>query len=208
MSELLKSLRYTFYIYSHPFDGFWFMKAQKRGTVKTGIVLMLLLIVTTAVRIYTTGYIISNVSLTNFSVWLLMLVIVGLVVLYCTANWAFTTLLEGKGSFGEIFTALMYSFTPVTLINIPMAIISNFITNEELSFYTFINIAAFGWSILLVLISNMQIHDYTMTKSILTFITTLICMVIIVVIGILFINLCQQVYVWILSVVREISYRI
>ena len=54
----------------------------------------MLLIVTTAVRIYTTGYIFSSVSLESFSVWLLAAVIVGLTVLYCTSNWALTTLLE------------------------------------------------------------------------------------------------------------------
>lgn len=207
MTDLLKSLKYTFYIYSHPFDGFWFMKAQKRATAKTGLVLLLLLIVTTSVRIYTTGYILSNVLLANFSVWILMLVIIALVLLYCTSNWALTTLLEGKGTFSEIFTSLMYSLTPVTLINLPMALISNIITDEEVPFYTFINLAAFVWSVLLVLISNMQIHDYTMTKSVLTFAATLIVIVIIAVIGILFINLCQQVYVWVCSIIREIAYR-
>ncbi len=207
MTDLLKSLKYTFYIYSHPFDGFWFMKAQKRATVKTGLIFLSLLIVTTSVRIYTTGYILSNVLLENFSVWILMLVIIGLVLLYCTSNWALTTLLEGKGTFGEIFTSLMYSLTPITLINLPMALISNIITDEEVPFYTFINLVAFVWSVFLVLISNMQIHDYTMTKSILTFAATLIVIVIIAVIGILFINLCQQVYVWVCSIIREIAYR-
>lgn len=168
----------------------------------------MLLIVTTAVRIYTTGYIFSSVSLESFSVWLLAAVIVGLTVLYCTSNWALTTLLDGKGTFGEIFTSAMYSLTPVILINLPMAALSNIITNEEASFYGFINTVAIIWSLALLLIANMQIQDFTMTKSILTFLGTLVIMLIIAVIGILFINLCQQVYVWVLSIVREILYRL
>lgn len=208
MNRLAESLKYTFSIYSHPFDGFWFMKSQKRATYKTGLVLFMLLIVTTAVRIYTTGYIFSSVSLESFSVWLLAAVIVGLTVLYCTSNWALTTLLDGKGTFGEIFTSVMYSLTPVILINLPMAALSNIITNEEASFYGFINTVAIIWSLALLLIANMQIQDFTMTKSILTFLGTLVIMLIIAVIGILFINLCQQVYVWVLSVVREILYRL
>lgn len=208
MNRLAESLKYTFSIYSHPFDGFWFMKSQKRATYKTGLVLFMLLIVTTAVRIYTTGYIFSSVSLENFSVWLLAAVIVGLTVLYCTSNWALTTLLDGKGTFGEIFTSVMYSLTPIILINLPMAALSNIITNEEASFYGFINTVEIIWSLALLLIANMQIQDFTMTKSILTFLGTLVIMLIIAVIGILFINLCQQVYIWVLSVVREILYRL
>jgi len=208
LNRLAESLKYTFSIYSHPFDGFWFMKSQKRATYKTGLVLFMLLIVTTAVRIYTTGYIFSSVSLESFSVWLLAAVIVGLTVLYCTSNWALTTLLDGKGTFGEIFTSVMYSLTPVILINLPMAALSNIITNEEASFYGFVNTVAIIWSLALLLIANMQIQDFTMTKSILTFLGTLVIMLIIAVIGILFINLCQQVYVWVLSIVREILYRL
>lgn len=208
MNRLAESLKYTFSIYSHPFDGFWFMKSQKRASYKTGLVLFMLLIVTTAVRIYTTGYIFSSVSLESFSVWLLAAVIVGLTVLYCTSNWALTTLLDGKGTFGEIFTSVMYSLTPVILINLPMAALSNIITNEEASLYGFINTVAIIWSLALLLIANMQIQDFTMTKSILTFLGTLVIMLIIAVIGILFINLCQQVYVWVLSIVREILYRL
>lgn len=208
MNRLAESLKYTFSIYSHPFDGFWFMKSQKRASYKTGLVLFMLLIVTTAVRIYTTGYIFSSVSLESFSVWLLAAVIVGLTVLYCTSNWALTTLLDGKGTFGEIFTSVMYSLTPVILINLPMAALSNIITNEEASFYGFINTMAIIWSLALLLIANMQIQDFTMTKSVLTFLGTLVIMLIIAVIGILFINLCQQVYVWVLSIVREILYRL
>lgn len=208
MNKLVESLKYTFVIYSHPFDGFWFLKSQRRATYKTCLVLLMFLIVTTSVRIYTTGYIFSSVSLENFSVWLLSAVIVGLIMLYCISNWALTTLLEGKGSFREIFTSVMYALTPVILINIPMAILSNVITNEEASFYEFVNVITIIWVLALLLIANMQIQDFTMTKSILTFVTTIAIMIVIAVLGILFINLCQQVYVWVLSVVREIAYRV
>ena len=208
MTDVLKSLKYTFTIYSHPFDGFWFMKSQKKATAKTGIVILFLLLVTTSIRIYTTGYILSSISLTNFSVWLMMLVIIGVILLYCTANWALTTLLDGKGTFSEIFTSLMYSVSPIVIMNLPMTLISNLISYEGIAFYNFINIVTFAWAVFLLLAANHSIHDFTMTKSVIILLITLIFMLLIIVIGILFINLCQQVYVWIAAIVQEFAYRL
>lgn len=208
MTDLLKSLKYTFSIYAHPFEGFWFMKAEKRANSKTGIAILFLLIVTTVIRVYSTGYIISSVSLTDFSVWLLLIGIVGLILLYCIANWSLTTLLDGKGKFSEIFTSLMYALTPVVIMNLPMTALSNLISDEGIPFYTFLNVIVFAWSLFLILAANLSVHDFTMTKSIVTFIITVIFMLIIVVIGILFLNLCQQVYVWVDAVIREILYRV
>lgn len=184
------------------------MKAEKKGTVKTGLVFLVLLLVTTAIRIYTTGYLLSSVALNDFSVWLMMAGIVGVILLYCVANWALTTLLDGKGTFGEIFTSLMYSVTPIILVNLPLALISNIISAEEVALYNFVNIVSFGWALFLLLVGNLSIHDFSMTKSILTFLLTVVCMLVIVVIGILFLNLCQQVYIWVESIVTEIAYRL
>ncbi len=208
MTDLLKSLKYTFTIYSHPFEGFWFMKAEKRATPKTGLVILLLLLVTTSIRIYTTGYILSSISLTNFSVWLMMLVIIGIVLLYCIANWALTTLLDGKGTFGEIFTSLMYSVTPIVIMNLPMTLLSNLVSYEGIPFYNFLNVITFAWSLFLLLAANHSVHDFSMTKSVFTFLLTVVFMLIIIVIGILFVNLCQQVYVWVAAIVQEVAYRL
>lgn len=208
MTDLLKSLKYTFTIYSHPFEGFWFMKAGKRATPKTGFVILILLLVTTSIRIYTTGYILSSISLTNFSVWLMMLVIIGIVLLYCIANWALTTLLDSKGTFGEIFTSLMYSVTPIVIMNLPMTLLSNLVSYEGIPFYNFLNVITFAWSLFLLLAANHSVHDFSMTKSVFTFLLTVIFMLIIIVIGILFVNLCQQVYVWVAAIVQEIAYRL
>lgn len=208
MNDLINSLKYIFYIYSHPSDGFWFMKSQKKANIKTGLALLVMLILTTIIRVYTTGYLMSNITIADFSIWILILIIIGAVILYCISNWALTTLIDGKGTFVEIFISLMYSLTPITIVNIPIAIISNLVVLSEIPFLEFINIIAIVWSLFLILAANHSVHDFSVSKSIVTFIGTLLVMLIISVIGILFLNLCQQVLVWVSSIVREVTYRL
>ncbi len=206
--KLSDSLKYSFYILSHPFDGFWVLKSEKKGTIKSATVLFALFIATLIIRVYSTGYVINGLSIENFSVWLMLAIVIFVFMLYCVANWALTTLFDGKGRFTEVYISLCYATLPVTLVNIPLTIVSNVITIEEASFYTFFNIISILWMVFLMLAANLSTHDYTMTKSIITFLATVFIMFIIVVLLVLFGNLIQQVYIFVLSIVKEIAFRL
>ena len=208
MTEILNGLRHTFYIYSHPFDGFWIAKREKKGNVKSGIVILFLLVITTALRILNSGYLFSSGALSDFSIWLLSFAVVVLVVLYCVANWALTTLTEGMGTFKEIFITLMYALTPVVIANIPMTVLSQILVAKESAFFTFIDTVIIIWAIFLLLAGNMTIHEYTMTKSIITVVCTVLAMIAIAVLVFLICNLAQQVCFWVVSVVNEIAFRL
>lgn len=206
--RLSDSLKYSFYILSHPFDGFWVLKSEKKGTVKSATVLFALFIATLIIRVYSTGYLLSGFTAEYLSVWLMLAAIVFIALLYCVANWALTTLFDGKGKFTEVYIAVCYATLPVTLVNIPLTVISNIITIEEAAFYSFFSGISIAWMIFLLLAGNLSTHDYTMTKSIVTFIVTIFIMFIIVVLLVLFGNLVQQVYVFVMSVIKEISFRL
>ena len=138
----------------------------------------------------------------------MLAIVIFVFMLYCVANWALTTLFDGNGRFTEVYISLCYATLPVTLVNIPLTIVSNVITIEEASFYTFFNIISILWMVFLMLAANLSTHDYTMTKSIITFLATVFIMFIIVVLLVLFGNLIQQVYIFVLSIVKEIAFRL
>lgn len=208
LSETLSGLKFTLYIFSHPFDGFWIMKSERRGNVKSATLIFLILVLTTAYRILGSGRLFTYDTFASFSVWILVIAVILLAALYCVANWAITTLLDGKGSISEIYMYLMYSLAPLALINIPVTLISHIIVAEEAAFYTLINIVCAVWVIFLVLVGNLSVHDFTMFKSICTVALTLAAMVGIFVLTVLFFNLAQQVWIWAASIVKEIAFRI
>lgn len=208
MAQILDNLKFTFYIYSHPFDGFWIMKKEKTGKWKTGLIILALLIVTTALRTLNSGYLFSNSSLNNFSVWLLCVLVAIVVFVYCIANWALTTLAEGMGKFEDIFASLMYAVTPIVIANIPMTLLSLILTDKEAAFYDFINIIIIGWSLFLLLAGNLTIHEYTMVKSIVTVVLSVVAMVAIAVLVFLVLNLTQQVWNWVSTITSEIIFRL
>lgn len=208
MTQILDNLKFTFYIYSHPFDGFWVMKKERTDKWKTGFIILFLLIVTTAFRTLNSGYLFSSSGLGEFSVWLLSLLVIAVVFLYCIANWALTTLTDGMGTFEDIFASLMYSVTPIVIANIPMTLISQILIQNESAFYNFIDIVIIIWTVFLILAGNLTIHEYTMVKSIFTCILSVVAMLAIAVLIFLVCNLTQQVWNWITAIISEIFFRL
>jgi len=207
MQEVWSGIKHTFYIFSHPFDGFWIMKSEKKGNVKSATVLLALLIITTAIRFLGSGYLFASSAIEGFSAWMLMLIVLALVVLYCVANWALTTLMNGNGSIKDIYISLMYALTPIIIVNIPLTLLSHVLTSDEAAFYSFFSMLAIIWGIFLLLVGNMSIHEYTMMQSIATVILSVVGIIAIAVLLLLMSNLIQEVWLWVVSVFKELIMR-
>lgn len=207
MQEVWTGLKHTFYIFSHPFDGFWIMKSEKKGNVKSATVILALLIITTAIRFLASGYLFTSSTIAGFSAWVLMLMVLALVIVYCVANWALTTLMNGNGSIKDIYISLMYAVTPIVLVNIPLTLLSHVLTSEEGAFITLISTLSIIWAVFLLLVGNMSIHEYTMMQSVATVLLSVAGIIGIAVLLILVVNLMQEVLLWATSIIDEIVLR-
>ena len=204
LPELLKWPLYTMI---HPFNGFWGIKAEKKGRLTLSFGIIGLLLLTLLLRIYGTGYLFSSIAISEFSFVQMTLIVIGVYFLFCVANWSLTTLMEGEGKFKEILMTTAYAVMPIVLVNIPLMLLSNILTLNEMPFFVFFNVLSIVWSAALLLVGCLTIHNYTMGKTIAVSVLTVGIMVAMAVLCILFFNLLQQVYIFILSVFREIQFR-
>lgn len=112
-----------------------------------------------------------------------------------------------EGKFKEIVLATGYSLIPVILIYAPMIVISRFMVQEETAFYYLFNSIAFFWFVLLLFIGMMTVHQYTVIRTIITMVLTLIVMGIIVFLGALVFSMLQQLYEFGYNIYRELIFR-
>ena len=129
-------------------------------------------------------------------------------ILFCVANWCLTTLFDGKGRLKDIYMGMAYSLTPYILIMNPITIISNFVTKEEGAFITYFEALALGWAAALILVSVMQIHDYSLGKAILAILFSVVGMMIIVFLVMLFFSLISDAIGFFISIGKEILLRV
>ncbi|HHX72693.1 MAG TPA: YIP1 family protein [Clostridiales bacterium] len=209
MALLWKQLRYSLYLIFHPFDGFWDLKHEKRGSRLSAIAIIGILVLTSIIKTQFTGYLYNQyydgVSLNILSEFTTT---VGTFLLWCIANWALTTLMDGEGTFGDIVMVSAYALTPMILIGVPMAFLSNFMPLEFGTFYTLANGIAVVWSGFLMLSGLLVVHQYTLGKTVLTAILIIVAMAVIIFLGLLFFNLISQLIGFFIGMYREIVLRI
>ena len=202
----VQELLYGFYLIVHPFDGFWDLKHEKRGSVRASIVYVAVAIVTFYYQSIGQGYLLNPEGMYSSILVQAIGVLVPLF-LFVLANWCLTTLFEGEGSFKDIFIACSYSLLPLPLLIIPATIASNVVTLSEMGIITMLSTIAFIWLGLLIFFGTQVTHDYTMGRNILTILGTAVGMVFIIFIVLLFSTLVGKMFSLVSNIITEIQYR-
>jgi len=201
-----EELIYVFHVMSHPFDGFWDLKHEKRGSVRASLVFVGITILAYWYKAIGRGYVMSpRQGISSPITWVISVVMT--VALWTIANWCLTTLFDGEGSVKDIFIAVSYSLLPVPIVVFPCTLASNFIVNDEKGIVAFIETLGLIYMCMLVFIGMMVTHDYTMGKNIITTVGTIVGVIFIMFIACLFTTLLTKIISFVSNIAVELRYR-
>lgn len=206
--KMTKELKYGLYIIFHPFDGFYDLKHEKRGSLNSAFVFYALYVFTTLAKRQLTGYLFNPYNITSINYITEIVLAVLPMFLLCVSNWCVTSLSDGEGKFTDIITAVGFSLIPLSIFNILTIIVSRIITLEEQSLYLLMVYIGTIWAYSLIAIGLMITHHYTVLKTFGVAIITLLGMAVILFIGFLFFYLIQQLANFISEVWIEASFRL
>lgn len=201
-----ETLLYACHIIFHPFDGFWDMKHEKRGSMAASLSIVLFTIIGFIYKSSGTAYIFNPYS-TGISYFAEALGVIMPYVLWCVANWCFTTLFEGEGSMKDIFMTVGYAMLPIPLTMIPATAISNVLLFEEGAIINLIIAIGFVWAGFLIFFGMGVIHDFPLGKNVIMCICTIVGMAIIIFLGVLFSGLVAKIVSFAYNIYIELSYR-
>lgn len=201
-----QEILYGFHLMFHPFDGFWDLKHEKRGSLRGAFFFLALTVATFTYNAIGRSYIFNPYD--NYASILMQVVAILIpILLWVTANWCLTTLFDGEGSFKDIFIAVCYSLLPLPLLMIPSVLLTHILTSAEGGMIQLIISFAWVWVGLLIFTGMMVTHDYTLGKNVLTCLGTIIGMAFIMFVALLFTGLLGKMVGFISSIYIEISAR-
>ena len=207
-SRYVQSLRYSLYVITHPFDGFWDLVHEKRGTIAAANTFLILFLLTRVMKLMLTSFQFINVSAQYINVFQEMGSLALPFIILCLANWAMTTLFDGKGRFKDIYMAMCYALVPYILIQLPMILVSNMLTFEEGSFYSVLLSFSVIWCVFLVFVGLMEVHDYGPGKTFIFMIVTVVGAAVIIFLMLVFFSLLGDAAGYFVSLYREIVFRL
>lgn len=207
MSGIWQGLRYAFYVIFHPFKGFWDLKHERKGNFGAAAILLLLVTVTFVARQQMSGFLFGGDTQTDTGVLLTISSVLLPFFLWCVSNWCVTTLMDGEGRFSDIVMVSAYALTPLFLIQLPLVLLSNVLTQSESGFYTFFMVVSVAWAAFLLVVGIMTVHQFTMGKTLGTILIALVGMVIMVFLFFLLFVLIQQMINFVLLLREELAMR-
>lgn len=206
-AHYFQTLRFALYCMTHPLDGFWDLTHEKRGSMAAANTILIATLVTKIMKLQYTCFIYNKVYWPKVNIFMQLAGILFPLALWCVGNWGLTTLFDGKGRLGQVYMGTVYAMAPYPIIQLPLILLSNMVTVDEGSFYVVLNVLSVIWCALLILAAMMQIHEYSMSKTILFTFASLFAMLVMVFILLLFFSMISQGVAYFVSLVREILFR-
>lgn len=206
--NFLKTLKYSLYVIVHPADGMWDLIHAKRGSYAAANFIVILTLLTHVWKLQYTSFLFIDVNWESVNILMEICSILLPLAIFCICNWACTTLFDGKGHLGDIYKGTAYALTPFVLIQIPLIIISHFVTKDEGTFYEVFSNISLIWCGILIFMAMMMINQYSFGKTLLFTIITLFGMLVFIFIMLLFFSMISQGVAYFVSLGREIMFRL
>jgi hypothetical protein len=206
--HLGKTLKYSLYTSAHPLDGFWDLTHEKRGSLAAANVIVAMAILVDVMRLTLTSFQFVTINMEEFNAAIVMMRIILPVFLWVVANWSLTTLMDGKGRMRDIYMAVAYALTPSVIINAVMIVLSRLITFDEGAVYWVLSGFSILWTAILLLAGMMMVHDYSLTKTVVSSLLTIVGMGVMVFIFVVFFSLISDAAAYFVSLYKEIMFRV
>lgn len=199
--------KYLWYTISHPMDGFYWIRHQERGSVPIAILMVLVFSLVFTTNRLTASFVVNDVDPRSVDSLTELIGVVLFYLLLCIGNWSVTCLMSGEGRFKDILIAVGYSMLPMTISLIIATVMSQFVADTEKAFYGIVIGVGIAYGVILMLIGIMQVHNYTIGKTLLTLFLTFVVVLIIIFLALLLTNLISLVFVFFKSIYTEIIFR-
>ncbi len=202
-----EKLIYPFRLLLHPLAVFQDLKYERKASLPLANLLVLLFFLEQLLQAVFTGYLFNPQQETHVRLLTVLVQSVGVVLLWTVCNWATSTLIDGEGTMRDIWIATAYSLTPWILLGGIGILVSNVLSLDESMIYTTLGVIGTGWSLLLVFLGMMMVHQYTVKKTIASVIFALLTILAVCFLLLLFFSIAQQMIGFASSIVQELTYR-
>jgi len=199
---------YMFYTISHPMDGYYWIRHRGYGSVPLAILMVILFSLSFTANRLLASFVVNDLDPRGVDVLYELLGVMSFYLLLCVSNWSITCLMNGEGRLKDIAIAIGYGTVPMTVVMVAATIISQVIADDEQAFYGILIGLGIAYGVIMMLMGIMQVHNYTLGKTLLTLLLTFVAALIIVFLLLLLSNLIGMVYNFFHSIYTELIFRV
>jgi tetratricopeptide (TPR) repeat protein len=206
--KLVDDFLFMFRFIKMPADSFYYIKKKRRGSMGFALLIYLWVVVVRVLSLYITGFIFNPyASLSDIRVENEVLYTVLLFFLWNAANYLISTISDGEGRIRDVVIGSAYSLFPYALFVLPIALISNVLSMNEIFIYSFSLNIVWAWMAMMLFIMVKEIHNYSFGETVSNVLLTLFTMALFVLTGYIFFVLFNQLFDFISAILQEVRLR-
>src|SRR5690554_369415 len=202
--KLVRELKLILNIFRHPLDTFYEIKKEKKSSYLAATIIYISFIVVMIFSDYVTAFLFNNNDLQNYNLLRTFLLLAGLLILFVGANYLVSSLQSGEGFFKDIYLSTAYALAPIIVFTPFLVLLTHGLTYNESFIYSSLQSITIAWSLILVIVMLKEVHNYTIKELIINILLTLFAMVMIVVILALLYLLTNQLYEYVIGILKEV----
>ena len=189
---------------THPFDNFHDIKEKGLYSIPICFAIIIIYYVFTVMETTLGGFAFTYFDPASYNALFILAETIGFVFLWTITNWAVCTLLSGKGKIKEIFAVVCYSLIPSLFGSVVYVIATNVLVPDEAAFLSILTLICTLYTLLMIVVGTMIIHDYSFGMFIGTALLTLVGCAIVLFLLIAITILIQQTWGFLSTIYSEV----
>jgi sugar lactone lactonase YvrE len=206
--RLVDDFAFMFRFIRQPADSFYYIRRNLRGSLLFAFLIYAWVLVVRLLSLYLTNFVFSP----HANLWQIypeseVLTTLLLFALWNAANYLVSTVSDGEGRLQHVIIGSAYSLFPYALFALPVTLLSNLLTLNEVFLYTFSMQLIWLWTGLMLIIMVKEVHNYSFSETVRNILTTLFTMAMFLLTGYILYSLFNQLYEFIMAIVQEVGLR-
>ena len=127
-----------------------------------------------------------------------------LLLLFIFCNWLVTSINDGDGTLAQVYMIPAYGCLPAMVALVLITVCSYGMTYNESFLLTIMLLVGIVWSVILIFLGFMTVHDYSAKETVISLLLTVIFMIIAAVMVLIVIIMWEELYEFLYTLVQEV----
>jgi len=206
--KLIDDFVFLFRFIKQPVDSFYYIKKNQRGSLLFAGLIYLWVVVVRVLSLFLTGFTFSPYpDVAYIPVGNEIVITILLLCIWNAANYLVSTISDGEGRVRHVIIGSAYSLFPYALFVLPIALISNVLSLNEVFLYSFSMNVVWAWTGMMLFIMVKEIHNYSFFETVRNILITIFTMALFVLTGYILYVLFNQLFDFISAILQEVRLR-
>ena len=207
--KLVDDFVFMFRFIKQPADSFYYIKNKLRGSLTFAMLIYVWIMVVRVLSLYVTGFVfnphtvLAYIRAENEVAYTLLFFFI-----WNAANYLVSTISDGEGRIRDVVIGTAYSLWPYALFALPIALISNVLTLNEVFIYSFSLNIVWVWTGIMFFIMVKEVHNYSFSETVRNVLVTIFTMGLFVLTGYILFVLFNQLFDFVSAILQEVRLRV